>query len=93
MMRVPYSGCFFSRSKFRPLLPLAKILSAIFFSCINDYTVDVATFTALVKINMVLHVMFRQQIRVRQSAKKTHNQMPYTVEHRLSELQLSEYVG
>ena len=27
-----------------------KFLSANFFSCINDYTVDVATFTALTKI-------------------------------------------
>ena len=36
--------------KFYHLLPLAKILSVNFFSCVNDYTVDVATFTALAKI-------------------------------------------
>ena len=37
-------------ANFHHLLPLAKILSANFFSCINDYTVDVVTFTALAKI-------------------------------------------
>ena len=33
--------------QFRHLLPLAKILSMNIFSCINDYTVDVVTFTTL----------------------------------------------
>ena len=36
--------------QFRHLLPLAKTLSANFFSRINDYTMDMATFTALAKI-------------------------------------------
>ena len=35
--------------QFCHLLPLVKILSMNFFSCINNYTVDVATFTALSK--------------------------------------------
>ena len=38
--------------QFRHLLLLAKILSANYFLCINNYTVDVATFTVLAKINL-----------------------------------------
>ena len=50
---LPYTGYFSPGEnihEFRTLLPLVKILSAIFFSCINGYTVDVATFTTLAKI-------------------------------------------
>ena len=50
---IPYSRYFSPGEnfcQFRHLFLLAKILSANFFSCINDYTVDMATFTALAKI-------------------------------------------
>ena len=36
--------------QFRHLLLLAKILSVNIFLCVNDYIVDMATFTALAKI-------------------------------------------
>ena len=53
---IPYSGYFSPGEnfcqfcQFRHLLPLTKFLSANFFSCINDNTVDVAIFTTLAKI-------------------------------------------
>ena len=49
---LPYSGYFLPGENFRQfrhLLSLVKILSANFFSCINDYTVDVATALAKIK--------------------------------------------
>ena len=48
-----YTEIFTRRKNFRQfhhLLSLAKILSANYLSCVNDYIEDMATFIALVKI-------------------------------------------
>ena len=52
LLIIPYGGYLSPGEhfrQFRHLLPLAKILSMNIFSCINDYTVDVVTFTTLAK--------------------------------------------
>ena len=40
----------FGRRNFSPISPLASVGKNFILLCINDYTVDVATFTALAKI-------------------------------------------
>ena len=47
---LPHSGYFSTGKNFHQFRHLAKILSENYFSCTNDYTVDVATFTALANI-------------------------------------------